>query len=254
MNLKTTPKEAVKIVDLLVKQGADLLLLVESHETLAEFKRRREAEKLEESPNWAETNMNGKPIERKPCRKDLKIYKQRYAEWEENIKVALTSIYQDFSPRFQFTRIESDYNLVNKKQTPEFKTFLLVTSRLERQLSFLTDKYQELITFLTSPLFFIPTDSRLVYYDRTVELSPDTDENAFCKLMFAIPLGQTKTYSEIYSYLTGELEEESKKWPNNWKNKVRNAYEGVNKKTEKAFGFGIYKSKGKNLIFINIPA
>lgn len=254
MNLKTTPKEAVKIIDLLVKQGADLLKLLECHEALSEFKRRRESERLKESPKYVLTTINGISKEEKPRRKDIKSYKERHSEWEENIRNALKSIYQDFSPKFQFTRIEGDYSLINAKQTPEFKAFLITTSKFEKQLSFLIAKYQELADFLTYPLFYISADRRLVYYDRVVELSPNTDETMLCDLMFEAPMGQTKTYNEIYSSLTGESEEETEKWPSNWKNKVRNAYEGVNKKTEKTFGFGVYKSKGKNMIFINIPA
>lgn len=252
MNLKITPKEAVQLIDALVKQGSDLLQLVEHHELLSEFKRRREAEKRKENPKEIFINQHGTPQEKRPCRKDLKVYKQRFSEWEENVQNILRSIYKDFSPVFQFKRIEGDYNLINKKQTAEFKTFLIITSKLEKQLTFLIAAYQSLITFLTSPLFYIKESAKIVYYDKVIELSPNTNQSRICDYMFDLPIGQGAAYENIYGYFNGQSAHDTSSWEKNWKKEVQNAFEGVNDKARDNFKFPIFFSKNKELLYIKI--
>ena len=249
MKLKITAKEAVQEIEKLVKKGDWILSLIEGHNILTGFKERREAEKRHEGAKTQIVSFLGKPRESQPSSRDIKQYRLQSLEWEEEVQNSLEKIYSDFIPKYKFKKIEGDYSILNEDQTPEYKTFLLVISKIEKQLNYLVSQYDDLITQVRSPLVFLEDSLRIVYYDRVVEITPNTDEESLCLCLFDKPIGQTMSYDEIHLRMTGQDEDQRRK---SWRNKVKNAYEAVNVKTRKNFGFPIFESKGGNLLFIKI--
>jgi hypothetical protein len=248
MNLKITPFEAIKVIDLLAKKGNAILESIKTYELLSALDRKIKMGKMKEKPGVIKTNVKGKPQEDSLKNSELKMYREKHVAWEDTTMKHLEIIYEDFIPTFQFKKIEGDYSLLNELQAREFKEFLLITTKFERQLNFLVQKYQELINGVRTPLIYIKEKSQISYYGRVIQIEPSSNMEALCRYMFSHPIGELKEYYDIYEYIYADGNGNEESLTKNWQRKIRNAYESINKLTEKNFGFPIFQSKnGKNL-------
>lgn len=253
MNLKTTPFEAIKIIDNRIAEGNKILITIEVLKRLSDNMVKKEKIRKKQEKDEDVKKSIDKLIKDSALISNLKSYQKMYKAWEAETIEKLDSIYKDYTPKFRFSRAQGDYFLFNEKYPKELNEFLKITGRFEKQLNFLVENYQELIKFSSSPLLYLEERATIVYYDRIEELEIGSNQAKLCKCMFSFPVGSAVKFETIYAKMFNFSEEEIANWDNKWKRTIISAYEDVNKKTNKKFGFNIFKTKSKKMIYINVP-
>jgi hypothetical protein len=122
---------------------------------------------------------------------------------------------------------------------------------LEGGLHILGEYYRQLSEQVFVPLFYIPDKAQLCFFASICPLEADSNEDAVCRFLF-------KQYSyhewvEMEDIFVGALGGNRDEYGGKDKTKIENAYDGVNRKTNEAFGFPVLK-KRKTLIALNLPS
>lgn len=165
-------------------------------------------------------------------------YKQEKNEWEKQALEVLNAISGDYVWLRKYAQVEKKvYNkmlhfpLTREDPDDKYEEYINLKNEVLAENKFLQELYIEIEKEMKSPLFYIKDRSTLCYYDFVCELQADTNESLLCEYMFQFSIGSKKEIADIYKFMTGEefLKGDEKI--------VKNALEGVNKKTKEFLGF-----------------
>jgi len=271
MYLNVPAKEALKQIDLLIKEGSefrnkiydDYNLREKDFEHLEDLKSNRlEKKRIKISKKNSITGFSevmrsisevARPTfsfrKEKVPRGIICDYEKQYDSWYGKALSVLEGMFQDFAPVYRFkTSLEltkfKDLFLVGD----DYEKFIHVLDRFDSNLSTLVSFYNDLKVFVRSPLVYLQDKAQLWFYDFSCQLTPDSNESELCKYLFQFGVGDWKEFLDIHEAIKGDIP--AKK---GWDKIVLNAYDGINKKTNKHFGFNILKKQGK-LMALEIPS
>lgn len=240
MRIKNSPVEALTQIDNLVRSGAELLDFIQNDF----WEQHEKAEKESMNSEYMSIITTG-PRTAVP-EEIINGYETKRLGWFNVAENALKEIYKDFSPIYSFSHVKFD---INSKAVGAYWNFLRTEAMLEAEIGILVDFYNDLKTLSKSPLNYLPDKAEIWFYDRVVELEPETKESYLCRFMFQFGIGEWKDFDEIYSSISGADHDQ---WPKNWKKQIINAFDGVNGKTNDMFNFPLFR-KEKTVISLNLP-
>lgn len=240
MRLKKSPKEAIRIIDKLIQGGIKIMDWIRS-------------EDWDQHKNPIVTSLEEYHALRKATNKptkleDLEFFSSKCDEWSKACLKELKGIFLDVAPVYSF-RNASPTNI--NKEDPH-GDYVALEASLESKLNVLVKYYDQVSSFIRSPLVYLPEKAQIWFYDFLVQLEPDSNEASLCSFMFDFGIGELKEFEDIYAHIKGESIEESHSWPKGWRATLNNAYDGINKKTNKKLGFSVL-SKSKNQLSVNFP-
>ncbi len=240
MYLKTSVREALFKIDQLIKQGVEMMNGIRGdywddykNPIITDPKEYRELEdqKIEDIDFEEFEALEGKT-----------------RKWLDLCKATLKEIFIDSAHFYRFVSASKEVVIQRRYNSK----FIQIELLLEAKLDVLSDYFFELYPLASAPLSYNPESARIHYYDFVQQLVPDTHEASLCSLLFQKGIGETVDFTDAYAFMTGESLEEIHKWKNGWKNTITGAYDGINRKTNKSFGFNLL-SKSKNQICLNFP-
>lgn len=284
MRLKVSPKAAIERIDALVHEGAAMLTwFYDAYENLEKkMKKEEEDEEKEEEermerirqqpdeipivshgitvgsvPNHAKIMQLAmpKPIttaftmsrQTKVGWEGMKEIEKKYDEWDERTKVALQEIFTDFSPVYSFVNARGEWS--SHPMDKLFEKYINLDRRLEAKVNTLIGFYNALSANIRSPLIYLKDQAKLCFYDLVCPLKADSNEAALCSFVFQSSIGEKIEMIDAYNHIFGEQAEPSAAE----KDKIKNAVDGINRKTNKIFGFSILATD-KSTISIRLPA
>ncbi|TSC59438.1 MAG: hypothetical protein Greene041662_470 [Candidatus Peregrinibacteria bacterium Greene0416_62] len=229
MRLKVSPKAALGTIDTLIYEGFEL--------------------QMEYGSNLKDDHSAIIVAE-----EDLK----KISAWHDKTVEGLRDIFLDFAPVYFFWKAIDDAK-VEEKEIPidSFRiglpehNYKYYAQILDGGLRILGEYYRQLSEQVFTPLFYIPDKAQLCFFASICPIEPDSNEDAVCRFLF-------KRYSyhewvEMEDIFVGAFGGNKDEYSGKDKTKIENAYDGVNRKTNEAFGFPILK-KRKTLIALNLPS
>ena len=166
--------------------------------------------------------------------------------WYGEAVDSLKSIFLDFAPVFTF---------VQPTHADEGNISLETTARdlpsLIRCMEILNSYYKQLVEQVYTPLFYIPDKAQICFFASVCPLEPDSNEDAVCRFLFR--QYNYHEWVEMEDIVVGAFGGNKDEYSTKDKAKVDNVYDGVNRKTNEAFGFHVLK-KQKTLIALNLPS
>jgi hypothetical protein len=281
MYLKISPKEALRRIDFLIKEGYEFRNSIfddygnveekaERAEVRAAAKEERELKKLEAgidvtksstvqfanqmklmSARWQPRDLFPKE---KVSEKVVDAYFDRYYDWNGKVLGELGDIFQHFAHIYRF---KTSLTFTEFENPPlgnyNYRRFIEVLDRLDSNLRTLVSFYDELKILVRNPLVYLEDKAQICFYDFIQQLEPSSNEAALCKFMFQFSVGEWKEFADVYDYISGGGFEDQDRWDENWKSVVNSAYDGINRKTNKVFDFPILK-KQKLMLSLNFPS
>jgi len=214
MRLKVSPKEALTVIDRLLIEGYDLL----------------------------ESCMPGM----------VQGEDKKLMEWLSKTVDYLYALFLDFSPIYTFLKASRKISghgfhfgiSLNEKDEP-WKVHMI------EALDVLHSFYQNLAEQLYTPLFYIPDKAQICFFASVCPLQPDSNEDALCRYMFSQhSYHEWVEMEDVFVHAFGGSADEYNKQD---KAKIDNAHDGVNRKSNEAFGFPLFKKK-KALLCLNLPS
>jgi hypothetical protein len=107
------------------------------------------------------------------------------------------------------------------------------------------------ITLSFSSLLFLSVSLQICFFASVCGLQPDSNEDTLCKYIFE---GYNfNEWVEIEDVFTNAFGGNADEYDKQDKAKIENAAEGVNKKTNDAFGFPVFQQK-KTLLSLHLPS
>lgn len=227
MQLKVSPKYALQVIDDLIKKTRNTILTIES------------SYKLKESMGIQPDVYNAE-------------YRGILDEWYPDAVQRLESLIIDYAPidSFKFPQLGISQAI---KQVGVNIHYSNILSAFISRIHVLQNFYKEISKNIKSSLCYLPDKTQIWFYDFCLQLKPETNESELCRFMFQFGIGEEKELAAIYAFLKGEDVDEIEKWGKNWSATVKSAYESLNEKTKKRFGFPIYK-KEKNVLLLEFPS
>lgn len=218
MRLKVSPKEAITTIDRLIYEGYEIY------------------SSLRDSPSSMIDDINLSHPDR------LKV-----SEWHGKVIDELTATFIDFTPVYLFLQPmhEHDDNFQNFMHSKRYSTML------KSGLQVLSGYYQGLSEQVYTPLFYISDRAQICFFASVCPLQPDSNEDALCRYMFDNhSFNEWVEMTDIFTRAFGGSADEYDKQD---RAKVENAAEGVNKKTNEAFEFPVFRQK-KTLLSLHLPS
>jgi len=240
MRLKVSPKEALLRIDKLVLDGDVTLCDIRSH---YDEKNRLWEQKMNDPEHFAERSQYIR-IGPEPTltEEDLDDYHQKAWVWEEKAEEELRDIYMDHVPVFVF---QSTYPQTRVfENCPDLTSYFKLHDTFRAKLHLLATYYNELESGMKSPLLYLPDQAKICFYDFICPLTADTNEALLCAYMFEFSIGEKAEMEDIFMGAFGGKEDE---FCGKDSAKIKHAYDGINRKTNDAFGFSILKKEGKTL-------
>ena len=242
MRLKVSPKEALLRIDKLVLDGDVTLCEIRSdYEKKCELwkTRRRDVKRIADEMARGYIRIGSEPT---LTEEDLKNYQEKAWKWEEKAEEELRSIYMDHVPVFIFLSTYAQTRVI--ENCHDLTAYFKVHDTFRTKLHLLGAYYNELKDNMKSPLFYLPDQSKICFYDFICALTADTNEALLCAFMFGFSIGEKVELEDIFADgFKGNRDEFCGKDSA----KIKHAYDGINSKTNDAFGFPIFKKEGSTL-------
>ncbi len=216
MRLKVSPRIAIKKIDDLVRDGYYMINTADEQSTLA-------------IDPYADLYSNFEVFEK----------------WTETVTKTLGEIFQDYIKTYNFQKI------VDPILIARYSSGTLNLNDITKAFDLLAEYYNEISKLSQSPLFYVSEKAQICFLDSICQLEPDSNESNIVKFLF-----ENSSFGEWISYETiadNALGIHNDEYDNKAATSISNAYDGINKKTKKQFGFSIV-SKSKSLLSITIPA
>lgn len=214
MRIKLPPKEAVKILDEIIKKGFQVY-----------------------SDILKKKNVNDP--------REFAIH-----QWKADVQTQLERIFLDFPPVYKVIKdIQTLIELGDSSYNARQKIQLENSGLLIKSIDLLTDYYDIIEKEAYSPLFYIPEKSQICFYSSIVTLARDSNEEAICKFMFELSFNEFVQKSKIAAVICGLHEEDL---TDQQIKSISNGVDGINLKTNENFGFPVVK-KAKDEIALSIP-
>jgi hypothetical protein len=182
----------------------------------------------------------------------MKELEGQFAAWRDETKEVLESIFMDFTPVHAFMdafgEFYSDPSPFGRSW--RFEKYINLKRELDAKLEVLIGFYKELSDDIRSPLTYLTDQAKVCFYDFVCPLQIDSNEASLCAFMFQFSIGEKVEMVDVYNHMFG-LQETTLNTAA--KNKIKNAVDGINGKTNKVFGFPIL-AKDATTINLTIPA
>ena len=187
------------------------------------------------------------------AREGMQKLRQRFEKWRDKTEAELTAIYMDFTPMYAFRNSYGEYYsspIGIGGADRDFQEYVNTKREIEEKTNTLISFYNALVDNIRSPLFYLPEQDVICFYDFVCPLTTDTNEASLCRLMFEHSIGEKVEMLDVYNHILGEQENTLS---SEQRKTVTNACEGINKKTRDAFGFPIL-AKDKVTIRLTLPS
>jgi len=172
-------------------------------------------------------------------------------DWNHKTVVELGKIFMDFSPLYEFLKVDKEAGEDESIQIKRIVDADNGSQELRESLDVLNSYCQQLSAQLYTPLFYIPDKAQVCFFVSICTLEPDSNEDALCRYMFHHHnFHEWVEMEDIFASGFGGNREEYDKQD---KVKIDNAYDGVNRKSNEAFDFPVFKKK-KSLLCLNLPS
>lgn len=237
MNLKVTPKEALKTINALLYEAAALR---------SDFIGEYWSSDLERVEELVGSRVN--PMEATIRASSLPSLLDRLNKFKKMVGDRLVDVYEEVAPAMLFVIADRKVTTDHIPKTEDGPYFYF-EKELDLSIDFLESKYQEVRALMRSPLQFIKKSAALVYFDAVCKLSLDSNEALLCDIMTDLSIGEQREMDEIFELMSNE---EPENFPKEWKKTIKNAIEGVNTKTNETFGFPIFRIK-KSTVSLVLP-
>lgn len=168
-------------------------------------------------------------------------------DWFGLVDKGLNKIFPDAAPIYRVFRCQKSSDVY----VPDFirKDDRSIKDDLEEALDVLLGYYDYFVSKEDCPVQYLKDTCQLWLNDSCCALDPNSNESELCAYMFNFGINEFVGIPEIYKVITGDKYIPKTKDSN----LVKNAVEGVNKKTNKVFGFNLF-TKRKNVVAIYIPS
>lgn len=266
MRIRVSPKEALKQIDALIKEGDGLLNFIEDDYCAQQEK--SDKERKQQEKEIAEKIAKADPISRLGLEalqykksqslifagvphEVIELYEEKYIKWGRKVVNTIKATNADFAPVYSFSRATREVPRENFL-FPIVHRFKELKATMEAKLEVLVDFYNEIKKLVASPLIYLPEKSQIWFYDFVCQLKAETNESELCRFMFQFSIGEWKESAEIYAFIKGGTVDNQDEWPKNWSSVVKSAYDGVNGETNKIFGFPVFR-RNKIVLCLNLP-
>jgi hypothetical protein len=190
-------------------------------------------------------------IKKEPSPQDLdEWYGENYSTWYKDTLAILEECFEDSTPATMFkypremVHLE-DVNAESKGHKP--------LSSIQSRLNVLYDLYTMVQESVRTPLAYAKEAAVLSYFGIECGLTPETAEADLCRYMFKFSIGSWQEFEDVYDFMFAN-KQMKKTWEKGWEKKIVYAYDGVNRKTNKTFGFPILKKDKNLLIALTLPS
>lgn len=217
MRLKVPPKEALRLIDILIQRGSPL------YDPLASNR---------DFPSIIATKFIG------------------LNAWYITAEATLRLIFADYTPIYKFSKNIQKF-ISDIKKNNGMETSKADYNNILLSLDTLATYYDQLLKEVQSVLFYIHDKAQICFYSAICQLLPSSNEASLCKFLFEnFSFNQFVEMELIYEKAFGG---DSEKYDRKCAEKVKNAFNGINEKTNDSFGFPIVKKK-KTLLALTIPS
>lgn len=183
--------------------------------------------------------------------KRMEDLERLFANWRKDTKEILEDIFMDFTPVHTFMDATGEFYSQSfpfgERRTQDF---INMTRQLDAKLEVLIGFYKSLSENIRSPLTYLPDQAKVCFYDFVCPLKTDSNEASLCAFMFQHSIGEKVEMIDVYNHIFGE---QRPTLAATGKDKIKNAVDGINRKTNKVFGFPII-AKDTTTINLTVPA
>lgn len=181
----------------------------------------------------------------------MKELRDEFASWRDETKKIIEDVFMDFTPVYSFMDASGEwYTEAFPFGERRSGWYINMTRELDAKIAVLIGFYKTLSENIRSPLTYLPNQAKLCFYDMVCPLKTDSNEASLCTFMFQHSIGEKVEMIDVYNHIFGEQETILGK---TGKDKIKNAVDGINRKTNKSFGFAII-AKDSTSINLTIPA
>jgi hypothetical protein len=173
-----------------------------------------------------------------------------YDDWRDKTKKILEDMFMDFIPVHTFMDAQGEWYYEQFPSNGRRAAYINITRNLDAKIAVLIGFYKTLSEDIRSPLTYLIDQAKVCFYDFVCPLQIDSNEASLCAFMFQFSIGEKVEMVDAYNHMFG-LQETTLNTAA--KNKIKNAVDGINGKTNKVFGFPIL-AKDATTINLTIPA
>ncbi len=247
MHLKMSVREALFKINSLLKEGVEIMDWIRG-EDWDDFR----APIILSVEDYQELNGEKPPTQsvHEVCTiENMEFFEAKLRAWIKKCVKVLRAVFIDEVHIYRFRSalkkedIDREYN----------KNYLSIELLLESKLDVLSDYYFDIYPLIKAVISYDPESAKLHYYDFVQELDSTSNEADLCSCLFRKGIGERINYADAYAYIKGASISEQDRWDKGWKKVIKNAYDGINKKTNKRFGFNLI-SKEDSAICLNFPS
>gem|GEM_PF-4407367 len=181
---------------------------------------------------------------------EMKELRRQFADWRDRTKQGLESVFMDFTPVHTFMDARGEWYSqsfpLGERRTEEY---INITRQLDAKVAVLIGFYKTLSENIRSPLIYLPDQAKVCFYDFICPLKAGDNEASLCVFLFQHSIGEKVEMVDAYNYMFGD---QHLTLDTIEKNKIKNAADGINRKTNKAFGFPIV-AKDTNTVNLTVP-
>jgi hypothetical protein len=240
MRLKVSPKEALLRIDKLVLNGDVTLCDIRSR---YDEKHRLWEKKMNDPEHFIERSQYIRiGPERTLTDEDLDEYHEKAWAWEDKAEEELRDIYMDHVPVFVFLSTYPQTRTFDN--CPDLTSYFKLHDTFRAKLHLLATYYKELQDGMKSPLSYLSDQAKICFYDFICPLTADTNEALLCSFMFGFSVGEKVEMEDIFA---GAFHGNKDEFCGKDREVIKHAYDGINRKTNDAFGFPILKKDGTTL-------
>jgi hypothetical protein len=185
-------------------------------------------------------------FESKIAEPKMEALEQQYDDWFYETKELLEGIFMDFTPVHTFMDARGEFysNPSPFGGSYGFAKYINVTRTLDAKIAVLIDFYKTLSEDIRSPLTYLIDQAKVCFYDFVCPMKVDSNEASLCAFMFQYSIGEKVEMEDIFTDGFGGNRDE---YCGKDRTKIKNAYDGINRKTNEVFGFPILKKDGTTL-------
>lgn len=196
--------------------------------------------------------LNGDGFVSKIAEQRMSELEQLYKDWSDETKELLEGIYMDFTPVHTFMDARGEFysNPSPFGGSHGFERYINITRNLDARVAILIGFYKTLSEDIRSPLTYLIDQAKVCFYDFVCPLKVDSNEASLCAFMFQHSIGEKVEMVDVYSHIFGE---QRTTLGAEQKDKLKNAADGINRKTNKVFGFPIIATDATTMN-LTVPA
>ena len=176
----------------------------------------------------------------------------QYDGWCDETKKILEDMFMDFTPVHTFMDATGEFYSSPSPFGRSWRSvkYINISRNLDAKVAVLIGFYKTLSEDIRSPMTYLIDQAKVCFYDFVCPLKADSNEASLCAFMFQFSIGEKVEMIDAYSHIFGE---QRTTLGATEKDKIKNAVDGINRKTNKTFGFPII-AKDTTTINLTVPA